>query len=112
MSTESLFASSSNGAHRSRPLQRRLFLLQAVLPCFPLAIEQAGSSAKRFKREFWTNFLTPFSIMKLGKNRLDRIDDQHDGLVSLVLEQLEMVVSMGESDIAEVRSTIATLMPR
>lgn len=45
--------------------------------------------------------------MELGKWRFDRIDDEHDGLVKLVLGKLETVVSMEESHIAEVRLPIS-----
>jgi hypothetical protein len=102
MSLESLYATTGDGPRRSGLLRRRLRLLQVVLPCFPRAVASSYNRAKRFNREFWTNFLTPCLAMEQGKWRFDRIDDRHDTLVGLVLQKLEAVVDFEESAIPEV----------
>ena len=68
---------------------------------------RAYSSAKRFNREFWTNFLTPCLAMEMAKWPFDQIDDKHAELVRLVLEKLETVVGMKEADLADVRLPIS-----
>ena len=106
MSLESLFASAYRGPTPSVSLQRRLRLLQAVLPPFSTAAAQAYYAAKPFSpiREFWTQFLSPCLVIEVGGWRLDRLDDQHDELVWHSLQCLEHVVSMDKSAIAEVTS--------
>src|SRR4051794_30596951 len=106
MSLESFFASAYRGPTPSVSLQRRLRLLQAVLPPFSTAAAQAYYTAKPFSptRDFWTKFLSPCLVIEMGGWRFDRLDDQHDELVGHSLQCLEDVVSKDESAIAEVTS--------
>jgi len=106
MSLENLFASAHRDPTPSVSLQRRLRLLQAVLPPFSTAAAQAYYAAKPFSsiRDFWTQFLSPCLVIGMGGWRFDRLDDQHDELVWRLLQYLEHVVSMDKSAIAEVTS--------
>ena len=106
MSLESLFAYAHRGPTPSVSLQRRLRLLQAVLPHFSTAAAQAFYAAKPFSptRNFWTQVLSPCLVIEMGGWRFDRLDDQHDDLVGHLLQCLEHVVSMDRSAVAEVTS--------
>jgi hypothetical protein len=106
MSLENLFAFAYRGPTPSVSLQRRLRLLQAILPPFSSAAARAYYAAKPFSptREFWTQFLSPCLVIETGGWRIDRLDDQHDELVRQLLRCLEHVVSMDKSAIAEVTS--------
>ncbi|KAG4438022.1 hypothetical protein IFR05_006481 [Cadophora sp. M221] len=103
MSLEDLFERASDGPRQSGQLQRRLRLLQVVLPCFHDAVLQYYTSAKKFSgtKAFWTKVLTACLSMELGNWRFDWIDEGHSGLVKLVLERLETVVGLPAQDIAD-----------
>lgn len=64
---------------------------------------RAYVAAKRSDKPFWIKLLTPCTAMELAGWRFDRIDDRHGEFVETVLEKLEKVVDMDESDITEVR---------
>ncbi|KAF4633983.1 hypothetical protein G7Y89_g4133 [Cudoniella acicularis] len=103
MSLDSIFAPASRDANLSAPLQRRIRLLQAVLPSFASAAAQMFYSAKKYSstRAFWTDFLSPCLVMESGRWRFHKLDDQHDELLSRLLKSLEKIVSMDKSTIAE-----------
>ncbi len=103
MTFEDLRLAAAAVPKRSRPLQRRLRLLQSVLSRMPGAVTHASNAAKRYDREFWTNFLSPCVIMELAQWRFDLLNDAHNDLVRDVLQGLEEVVQVASRDIPEVR---------
>ncbi|MBE3049830.1 hypothetical protein IMZ48_46500 [Candidatus Bathyarchaeota archaeon] len=108
MSLEDLCLAAVAAPRRSRPLQRRLRLLQSVLSRMPAAVSHTSNVTRRYEREFWTNFLNPCVAMELARWRFDLLHDAHDNLVGDVLKGLEEVVQMAEADIPEVRFTPTT----
>ncbi|KAK3942414.1 peptidase S8/S53 domain-containing protein [Diplogelasinospora grovesii] len=96
MSLNDIFAPAYGDVKLSASLKRRLRLLQAVLPHFTSAAAHMYLSARKYSpaRAFWTNFLSPCIAMESATWGFQKLDDQHERLVSRLLECLEKLVSM------------------
>ncbi|KPM36021.1 hypothetical protein AK830_g10541 [Neonectria ditissima] len=110
MSLVSVFGSAHQGNGMSASLQRRLRLLQAVLPTLTGAAAQKYYSTKKFGsvRAFWTGFLSPCLIMESSGWLFYKLDNQHDELVTNLLDCLQKLVNMDKSAITEASITFSS----
>lgn len=113
MSLQSPFSVRDGHPRRSRSMTRHLKLLEAILKFFLGPATEIHDQAKKHsdEREFWTEFLTPCSRMELTEWQWDLLDNSHDRLVLLILQRLEGLLNIDESDIEEV-SFVSSKSPR
>lgn len=102
MTLKDLQAMAATAPKRGKVLQRRLLLLQPILTRMPESATHAYNEARRYNREFWTNFLTPCVAMELAQWRFDLLNDAHNDLVRDVLAGLDKIVQVAEVRIPEV----------
>ncbi|KAL6820174.1 peptidase S8/S53 domain-containing protein [Trichoderma sp. SZMC 28015] len=87
-------SSAASNPKRSRPLRRRLRLLQSVLPEVLAAAADAFIGGTERDRLFWGRLLNPYENIKLEQRCFDLLHDAHGDLVEDVLNGLEEVVQV------------------
>jgi hypothetical protein len=104
MSLENDFASHTSVPARSVTFERRLRLLEAILPEFQQAVTQQCLTIRKSSpaRPFWIGLLTPCVAIECEGWRYDRLDNRHDGLVLRLLERFEQTVYLETSAVSEV----------
>ena len=106
MALENGFVSHSRIPARSVTFERRLRLLEAILPEFQQAVTQQCLTIRKSSpaRPFWIGLLTPCVAMECEGLRYDRLNNRHDGLVLRLLERLEQVIHLESYVVSEVRA--------
>lgn len=106
MLPESLFVPASGRPTLSvlRSLQRRLGLLETVLPTFLAAAIEAWPSTRQFSpsRDFWTEIITNCMLIAKAGGQLNGLNNQHEDLVNRSLQSLELLVDLDKLPISEV----------
>lgn len=92
--TEDNRSSAASNPKRSRPLRRRLRLLQSVLPEVLAAAADAFIGGTGRDRLFWGRLLNPYEDIELEQRCFDLLHDAHGDLVEDVLNGLEEVVQV------------------
>jgi hypothetical protein len=105
---QAIFGSTLTAA-RSSSLDRKLRLLQCVLPIFFTAAHPTREKCKRWSpdRKFWTQFITPCLLISDAEWSFDKVGDEHAVLIEDVLRGLEHMIHSGEArELQPVRETL------
>lgn len=96
MPLEELYAIAAAGPRQSKPLIRRLMLLQTILTRMPESARNAFKETKRYHREFWTDLCT---ALELADWRFDLLHDGHNDLVGDILAGFDKIIRAAEAEI-------------